>query len=145
MLHPAVDTLFYGRRRRRRRRRALSSCHFGGRRSSGNRRSPRGKEDEGFSFLIFSPPPSLPQPLISAGDKFMATNRRDLDDDDENQGGKFLPPGFVGEGGRSGPRCDNRFLDRSKVRILLCDNDEKSSREVSELLYYCSYQGIQRK
>ena len=88
MLHPAVDTLFDGRRRRR----AVSSCHFGGRRSSGNRRSPRGKEDEGFSFLIFSPAPSLPQPLISAGDKSMATNRRDLDDDDENQGGGIPSP-----------------------------------------------------
>lgn len=33
------------------------------------------------------------------------------------------------------------FIDRSKVRILLCDNDEKSSEEVLTLLCKCSYQG----
>ncbi|XP_051136768.1 two-component response regulator-like APRR1 [Andrographis paniculata] len=32
------------------------------------------------------------------------------------------------------------FVDRSKVRILLCDNDEKSSAEVFTLLCKCSYQ-----
>ncbi|XP_042511215.1 two-component response regulator-like APRR1 [Macadamia integrifolia] len=32
------------------------------------------------------------------------------------------------------------FLDRSKVRILLCDNDAKSSDEVFSLLCKCSYQ-----
>ncbi|EPS66801.1 hypothetical protein M569_07975, partial [Genlisea aurea] len=32
------------------------------------------------------------------------------------------------------------FIDRSKVRILLCDNDEKSSEEVFTLLCKCSYQ-----
>ncbi|PIN23833.1 hypothetical protein CDL12_03435 [Handroanthus impetiginosus] len=32
------------------------------------------------------------------------------------------------------------FIDRSKVRILLCDNDEKSSEEVFALLCKCSYQ-----
>ncbi|XP_029116549.1 two-component response regulator-like PRR1 isoform X2 [Elaeis guineensis] len=32
------------------------------------------------------------------------------------------------------------FLDRSKVRILLCDNDPKSSQEVRQLLCKCSYQ-----
>lgn len=35
----------------------------------------------------------------------------------------------------------NDLLDRSKVRILLCDNDVKSSQEVLRLLYKCSYQG----
>ena len=34
------------------------------------------------------------------------------------------------------------FIDRSKVRILLCDNDMKSSVEVYDLLSKCSYQGI---
>lgn len=34
------------------------------------------------------------------------------------------------------------FIDRSKVRILLCDNDESSSEEVLRLLLKCSYQGI---
>lgn len=33
------------------------------------------------------------------------------------------------------------FIDRSKVRILLCDNDEHSSEEVFALLMKCSYQG----
>ncbi|CAH9092671.1 unnamed protein product [Cuscuta europaea] len=32
------------------------------------------------------------------------------------------------------------FIDRSKVRILLCDNDSKSSGEVFTLLCKCSYQ-----
>ncbi|XP_009791525.1 two-component response regulator-like APRR1 [Nicotiana tabacum] len=32
------------------------------------------------------------------------------------------------------------FIDRSKVRILLCDNDAKSSQEVFTLLCKCSYQ-----
>ncbi|KAK9926047.1 hypothetical protein M0R45_023301 [Rubus argutus] len=32
------------------------------------------------------------------------------------------------------------FIDRSKVRILLCDNDESSSEEVLRLLLKCSYQ-----
>jgi pseudo-response regulator 1 len=35
--------------------------------------------------------------------------------------------------------CDG-FIDRSKVRILLCDNDSKSSEEVFKLLCGCSYQ-----
>ncbi|CAA0820856.1 Two-component response regulator-like APRR1 [Striga hermonthica] len=39
----------------------------------------------------------------------------------------------MGKGGDS-------FIDRSKVRILLCDNDEKSSEEVFTLLCKCSYQ-----
>ncbi|KZV23297.1 hypothetical protein F511_02198 [Dorcoceras hygrometricum] len=34
------------------------------------------------------------------------------------------------------------FIDRSKVRILLCDNDDKSSVEVFTLLCKCSYQVI---
>lgn len=34
------------------------------------------------------------------------------------------------------------FIDRSKVRILLCDNDESSSEEILRLLLKCSYQGI---
>lgn len=32
------------------------------------------------------------------------------------------------------------FIDRSEVRILLCDNDSESSREVITLLCKCSYQ-----
>ncbi|MBA0824978.1 hypothetical protein Goarm_021609 [Gossypium armourianum] len=34
----------------------------------------------------------------------------------------------------------NGFIDRSKVRILLCDNDTKSCEEVFSLLLKCSYQ-----
>ncbi|KAI3954869.1 hypothetical protein MKW92_053643 [Papaver armeniacum] len=37
---------------------------------------------------------------------------------------------------------NNQVLDRSKVRILLCDNDSKSCDEVFSLLCKCSYQGI---
>ncbi|XAR50022.1 hypothetical protein NMG60_11004233 [Bertholletia excelsa] len=44
-----------------------------------------------------------------------------------------------GGGGVSGKSTD-AFIDRSKVRILLCDNDEKSSEEVFTLLCKCSYQ-----
>lgn len=34
------------------------------------------------------------------------------------------------------------FIDRSKVRILLCDNDSKSLGDVFTLLSQCSYQGM---
>lgn len=51
------------------------------------------------------------------------------------------------EGCRSQGHADDagnsrHFLDRSKVRILLCDNDPKSSQEVLQLLCNCSYQGV---
>ncbi|KAF3784829.1 Two-component response regulator-like [Nymphaea thermarum] len=36
--------------------------------------------------------------------------------------------------------ASNQFLDRSKVRILLCENDSKSCQEVADLLCKCSYQ-----
>ncbi|XP_049409812.1 two-component response regulator-like APRR1 [Solanum stenotomum] len=39
-------------------------------------------------------------------------------------------------------RTGDGFVDRSKVRILLCDNDAKSSEEVFTLLCKCSYQVI---
>ncbi|CAA6672091.1 unnamed protein product [Spirodela intermedia] len=54
----------------------------------------------------------------------------------------FRVGGFASEAGTSSSRNHHRFLDRSKVRILLCDGDEKSSREVSELLCKCSYQVV---
>ncbi|RWW82694.1 hypothetical protein BHE74_00008839 [Ensete ventricosum] len=44
--------------------------------------------------------------------------------------------------GCGGDAGGHQFLDRSKVRILLCDNDPKSSQEVLQLLYKCSYQGM---
>ncbi|GFZ12124.1 CCT motif -containing response regulator protein [Actinidia rufa] len=44
-----------------------------------------------------------------------------------------------GRGGLSGKGSD-AFIDRSKVRILLCDNNAKSSEEVFNLLCKCSYQ-----
>lgn len=49
----------------------------------------------------------------------------------ESGNGKSVGGGGAGDG----------FVDRSKVRILLCDNDAKSSQEVFTLLLKCSYQG----
>ena len=46
--------------------------------------------------------------------------------------------GGCGSGVKSG---GDGFIDRSKVRILLCDNDSKSADEVYKLLLKCSYQG----
>ena len=45
------------------------------------------------------------------------------------------------EVGPSNGKSNDQFIDRSKVRILLCDNDSKSSQEVFSLLCKCSYQG----
>ena len=39
-------------------------------------------------------------------------------------------------------KAGDGFIDRSKVRILLCDNDVRSSEEVFTLLCRCSYQGF---
>jgi hypothetical protein len=51
----------------------------------------------------------------------------------------------AGEGDRVGGGAavggGQQFVDRSKVRILLCDSDPSSSREVLRLLCNCSYQG----
>lgn len=46
------------------------------------------------------------------------------------------------ESGNNGKSGGDGFVDRSKVRILLCDNDSKSSQEVFTLLLRCSYQGM---
>ncbi|RCV07340.1 hypothetical protein SETIT_1G236100v2 [Setaria italica] len=43
-------------------------------------------------------------------------------------------------GGGAGVGGGQQFVDRSKVRILLCDGDATSSREVLRLLCNCSYQ-----
>lgn len=45
------------------------------------------------------------------------------------------------DGGGGGGRGDG-FIDRSKVRILLCESDPDSSKEVFTLLLKCSYQGL---
>ncbi|GMH01366.1 hypothetical protein Nepgr_003205 [Nepenthes gracilis] len=45
-----------------------------------------------------------------------------------------------GYGGMSTSKGSDPFVDRSKVRILLCDNDTKSGELVLELLSKCSYQ-----
>ncbi|KAG8060283.1 hypothetical protein GUJ93_ZPchr0002g26434 [Zizania palustris] len=45
-----------------------------------------------------------------------------------------------GEGGGAAVGGGQQFVDRSKVRILLCDSDPTSSREVLRLLCNCSYQ-----
>ncbi|WVZ10897.1 hypothetical protein V8G54_015427 [Vigna mungo] len=42
--------------------------------------------------------------------------------------------------GGNNSKSGDGFIDRSKVRILLCDNDSKSSEEVFTLLLRCSYQ-----
>lgn len=46
-----------------------------------------------------------------------------------------------GVGGNNGKGGDG-FIDRSKVRILLCDSDSKRLDEAFTLLCKCSYQGI---
>ncbi|KAJ9560049.1 hypothetical protein OSB04_005209 [Centaurea solstitialis] len=48
--------------------------------------------------------------------------------------------GGGGGGGNTSGKPGEGFIDRSKVRILLCDNDTKSSEEVFILLCKCSYQ-----
>ncbi|KAK3154639.1 hypothetical protein QOZ80_2BG0193240 [Eleusine coracana subsp. coracana] len=45
-----------------------------------------------------------------------------------------------GGGGVAGVTGGQQFVDRSKVRILLCDGDSNSSREVLRLICNCSYQ-----
>ncbi|KAJ9677468.1 hypothetical protein PVL29_022451 [Vitis rotundifolia] len=45
----------------------------------------------------------------------------------------------IGDGGSNSKSSDS-FIDRSNVRILLCDNDTKSSDEIFTLLCGCSYQ-----
>lgn len=52
----------------------------------------------------------------------------------------------AGEGARAGGSGagvggGQPFVDRSKVRILLCDSDPDSSQDVLRLLCNCSYQG----
>ncbi|WVZ21121.1 hypothetical protein V8G54_008443 [Vigna mungo] len=46
----------------------------------------------------------------------------------------------IESGGGNNGKSGDGFIDRSKVRILLCDNDSKSSQEVFTLLLRCSYQ-----
>ncbi|MQL92729.1 hypothetical protein Taro_025360 [Colocasia esculenta] len=73
--------------------------------------------------------------------------RRDGFCDEEEQGGKEFghrPACLVGglgggEASTSSCRHPQHFIDRSKVRILLCDGEPKSSREIFELLCKCSY------
>lgn len=48
----------------------------------------------------------------------------------------------IESGGGNNGKSGDGFIDRSKVRILLCDNDSKSSQEVFTLLLRCSYQGM---
>lgn len=51
----------------------------------------------------------------------------------------------LGRGGGTFGKTGDGFIDRSKVRILLCDNDSKGSGEVFTLLRKCSYQVISVK
>ncbi|KAM7480052.1 hypothetical protein LguiA_028265 [Lonicera macranthoides] len=48
--------------------------------------------------------------------------------------------GGDGEGVKNYSKSSDGFIDRSRVRILLCDNDSKDSEEVFTLLCKCSYQ-----
>uniref|UniRef100_A0A6M2EX34 Uncharacterized protein n=1 Tax=Populus davidiana TaxID=266767 RepID=A0A6M2EX34_9ROSI len=62
--------------------------------------------------------------------------------DEQNLSGHMKESGngkSVGGGG-AGAGAGDGFVDRSKVRILLCDNDATSSQEVFTLLLKCSYQ-----
>ncbi|KAI4326614.1 hypothetical protein MLD38_031907 [Melastoma candidum] len=64
-----------------------------------------------------------------------AAGELNLNEEVGDQGGGIGSAGKgVGGGGSEG------FIDRSKVRILLCDNDGNSSLEVLSLLLKCSYQ-----
>ncbi|KAJ6875271.1 two-component response regulator-like APRR1 [Populus alba x Populus x berolinensis] len=56
--------------------------------------------------------------------------------DEQNLSGHMKESG----NGKSVGGAGDGFVDRSKVRILLCDNDAKSSQEVFTLLLKCSYQ-----
>lgn len=58
-------------------------------------------------------------------------------------GGLGMVGGGEGDrvGGGVGVGGGQQFVDRSKVRILLCDGDASSSREVLRLLCNCSYHG----
>ncbi|THU54151.1 hypothetical protein C4D60_Mb10t22000 [Musa balbisiana] len=62
----------------------------------------------------------------------MGREKGEEEEDEGRRGGN--------ERGCGGDAGGHQFLDRSKVRILLCDNDPKSSQEVLQLLYKCSYQ-----
>nr|XP_009384508.1 PREDICTED: two-component response regulator-like PRR1 [Musa acuminata subsp. malaccensis] len=62
---------------------------------------------------------------------------RERVEEDEDEGWRCLNEG---DGGGGGDAAGQRFFDRSKVRILLCDNDPKSSQEILQLLLKCSYQ-----
>jgi len=42
----------------------------------------------------------------------------------------------------NGKKIGDGFVDRSKVRILLCDTDSNTSQEVFTLLLRCCYQGM---
>uniref|UniRef100_A0A7N0TN36 Two-component response regulator-like APRR1 n=1 Tax=Kalanchoe fedtschenkoi TaxID=63787 RepID=A0A7N0TN36_KALFE len=53
---------------------------------------------------------------------------------------EFAGLGRDGGGAVGSSKKSDGFIDRTKVRILLCDNDPKSSREVVALLCKCSYQ-----
>ncbi|RWW08388.1 hypothetical protein GW17_00028180 [Ensete ventricosum] len=63
---------------------------------------------------------------------------RERVEEDEDEGWRCLNEG---DGGGGCDAAGQRSFDRSKVRILLCDNDPKSSQEVFQLLLKCSYQG----
>lgn len=46
-----------------------------------------------------------------------------------------------GGGNEGSGRPDGAFIDRGKVKVLLCDKDPESCQSVMNLLCKCSYQG----
>ncbi|KAA8540988.1 hypothetical protein F0562_024874 [Nyssa sinensis] len=58
----------------------------------------------------------------------------------ERNEGVLSKDGGGAGGGGGNSQSNDPFIDRSKVRILLCDNDAKSLEEVFTLLCKCSYQ-----
>ncbi|KAK9053798.1 hypothetical protein SSX86_024872 [Deinandra increscens subsp. villosa] len=53
---------------------------------------------------------------------------------------KMKPNETILSRGNTNAKAGEGFIDRSKVRILVCDNDTKSSADVLHLLCKCSYQ-----
>ena len=65
----------------------------------------------------------------------------DMEVGEQNLSGHMKESGNGKSVGGGGAGAGDGFVDRSKVRILLCDNDATSSQEVFTLLLKCSYQG----
>lgn len=90
---------------------------------------------------------SLKSPSCDAMECLELNLNNEIGDCSGGGGGGGGGSGGVGGGCGGNPNLKgggDGFIDRSKVRILLCDNNGKSSEEVLTLLLKCSYQGIIR-